>query len=632
MIYITLDWETFYGQDYTLSKMTPVEYILDPRFEVIMLGVKVLGREPFVLPPDKIQAFFDLLDPQNTAIISHNSLFDACITAWHYGFVPKLNVDTLGICRAMLSSQLRSISLANVAAHLQLGAKGTAVHSAKNMRYVDIIARGMWQSYANYCMDDCRLCEGIFSRFVLSGEFPANELVILDMVLRMAVVPQFIIDDTELAAHYSDIIAEKAALLQSSQASKDVLMSNDQFAELLRSLGVDPPMKISPVTGREAYAFAKSDKAFTDLEEHPSLAVQTVVAARIGHKSTIEETRTSRLLSISQLQWPVAWLKRTGGSDPTARFMPMPLRYCGAHTGRLSGDWKLNVQNFPSRGKINHLKKALKAPPGSMVVNTDSSQIEARIVAWLANELDLLEQFEQGKDPYKIFAARVFGIDVSQVTTEQRFLGKTAILGLGFGLGWVKFKAQVRVKSLEAIRHSGVGSELILDDHEALKIVNTYRSTYAGVPKLWKELNNAISILAGSGGAYSIGPCIFSAGKISLPNGLFLYYHNLHNTTDGWVYEHAGVPRRLYGGALLENIVQALARCIVMDAAAVIKRRTGMQLALQVHDALAYCVPIPLVTSVSNVMNEEMARRPTWAPNLPLASDLKWGLSYGECK
>lgn len=632
MEYITLDFETFYSTDYSLSKMTPVEYVLDPRFETIMLGVKMRGREPFILPASKVQAFFDLLDPEQTVIISHNALFDMCVVAWRYGFVPKLMVDTLGISRAMLGGKLRSLSLASVADYLGLGTKGKEVHNAKNLRAADIIARGMWGSYATYCKGDSVLCEGIFNHFVLPGLFPANEIVVLDIVLRMAIVPQFEIDDVELAAHHTDIITEKSNLLAQSNASKDTLMSNEQFAELLRSLGVDPPTKISPVTGRESYAFAKSDKAFTDLEEHPSLQVQAVVAARIGHKSTIEETRTARLLSISQLQWPDKWLERTGRTDPFTKLMPMPLRYCGAHTGRLSGDWKLNVQNFPSRSTVNHLKNSLKAPPGYTVINTDSSQIEARIVAWLANEVDLLEQFEKGLDPYKIFAARVFGIDVPQVTPEQRFLGKTAILGLGFGLGWLKFKSQVRVKSLEAIRYSGKGTELILPDEEALKIVNTYRSTYAGVPKLWKALGNAIPILAGLGGSFQLGPCVFSPGQISLPNGLALHYHNLHNTQDGWVYEHAGMPRRLYGGALLENIVQALARCIVMDAAVLIKRRTGMQLALQVHDALAYVVPDHLVTQVSSVMTEEMARRPWFAPNLPLASDLKKGRSYGECK
>jgi DNA polymerase len=406
------------------------------------------------------------------------------------------------------------------------------------------------------------------------------------------------------------------------------------FAKLLTQLGVDPPLKISPTTGRETFAFSKADKAFTDLENHPNPAVQAVMAARLGHKSTIEETRTERFLNISNLQWPAEYLAFRG-LPPGSNLAPMPLRYGAAHTHRLGGDWKLNVQNFPARGKVNHLKRALTARVKHLVANIDSSQIEARIVAWLAEEWELLEQFRLGLDPYKIFAAKVFGVEVASVTPEQRFLGKTSILGLGFGLGWVKFKAQVRVKSLEALKISGSGSELILEDAQSQLIVNTYRNTYTGVPRIWRKLNDGISILAGGHGSCTIGPCVFELGRISLPNGLYLHYHNLRQTPDGWVYDHAGEPRRLYGGALLENIVQALARIIVMDAAVRIKQRVspyGIGLALQVHDALAAVIPEELVTWAGNIMKEEMNRTVKWAPELPLAADFKTGPTYGDCK
>jgi DNA polymerase len=175
---------------------------------------------------------------------------------------------------------------------------------------------------------------------------------------------------------------------------------------------------------------------------------------------------------------------------------------------------------------------------------------------------------------------------------------------------------------------------MILADQESIRIVETYRSTFPNVPKLWRELNNAISILAGGSGSYSIGPCVFERGRISLPNGLYLHYHNLrHSPQQGWVYDHAGKPRRLYGGALLENIVQALARIIVMDAALRIEEQikaAGLQLALQVHDALAYVVPERFENAVSEIIAREMYKRPTWAPELPLAAELQRGYSYGD--
>jgi hypothetical protein len=633
----TIDFETYYDKDYSLRKMTPVEYVLDPRFEVIMLSVKRPGKKVFNLSGDKIAQFFRLLNPDDTVVITYNSLFDMCICAWHYNFVPKLMVDAMGMVRAWHGHELRSVALAVAAPFLGVGHKGTAVAKMEGLHAADIHAAGWWPEYETYCGDDSILTEGIFDKIMGEG-FPVSELLVMHHVLMMAIHPQFELNGGELAVHLQDIIQEKQVMLTKAMMvgvdGKETLMSNDKFAKLLITLGVDPPMKTSPTTGRETYAFSKSDQEFTDLEDHPDIAVQAVMAARLGHKSTIEETRTERFLSISNLIWPASYLQWRGFA-PGTKLAPMPLRYGAAHTHRLGGDWKLNVQNFPSRGVINHLKRALMARSKHKVLNIDSSQIEARIVAWLCKEWELLDQFRLGLDPYKIFAGKVFHIDTSQVTPEQRFLGKTSILGLGFGLGWVKFKHQVRVKSLEAIKYSGKGVELILEDQQSVLIVNTYRSTYPGVKQTWNALIGAIPILAGAAGSFSLGPCVFSKGKISLPNGLYLYYHNLRQTPDGWLYDHAGKPRRLYGGALLENIVQALARIIVMDAALRIAerlKRTKINLALQVHDALVYVVPEHLAGVVGEIMKDEMNKQVAWAKELPLAAELKGGPTYGDAK
>lgn len=637
----TMDFETYYDKEYSLKKMTPIEYVLDPRFESIMLSVKRPGKPCFYLAGNQIESFFRILDPDTTVMITWNALFDQLIAAVHYRFVPGLMIDAMGMARAWVGHKLKSLSLASVSAHLGTGIKGHEVQNVIGMRAQDIRNAGRWNAYADYCMLDSNLTEKNFDVMMGQG-FPVSELAVLDLVLRMTVEPQFQLNTGELAQHLQDIQQDKQvqlskAMMVSGLTDVDQLMSNPKFALILESLGVDPPQKISPTTGRTTWAFSKSDQAFTDLEEHPDPAVQAVMAARLGHKSTIEETRTERFLAIAQLQWPAAYADWRGRS-PGSNFAPMPLRYSAAHTHRLGGDWKLNVQNFPARGKINHLKRALMAPVDHLVANIDSSQIEARIVAWLAQEWELLDQFRKGLDPYKIFAAKVFGVDVGMVTPEQRFLGKTSILGLGFGLGWAKFKSQVRIKSLEAVKLSGQGRELILEDSESIRIVSTYRSTYTGVPRLWKALQNAIPILAGAFGVFTIGPCVFEAGRISLPNGLYLYYDGLHQTAEGeWIYYHAGKPKRLYGGALLENIVQALARIIVMDAAVRIDRRIrrpyGVNLALQVHDALAAVIPTPIVTSVGNIMKEEMSRDVAWAgASLPLAADFKTGTTYGDCK
>jgi DNA polymerase len=604
--------------------MTPVEYVLDSRFEVIMLAVKPYGQPTFVLEGHEIGVWFASLDPNDTMLVTHNALFDMCIVAWIYNFVPKLMVDTLGVSRALLAHVLPSCALKSVALHLGLGVKGDTVHKVIGMRAADIKAYGIWEDYKTYNVGDAVLCEGIYEQLVRSGRFPMSEVVVMDSVLRMALQPQLVLDQNALLQHLSNIQIEKTNMLNTAMAAgangKADLMSNESFARLLEGQGVDPPMKISPVTGRESYAFAKTDPAFLDLQEHPNPMVQVLVAARLGHKSTIEESRTERLISISNLNWP---------GKGQAKLMPVPLRFSGAHTHRFSGDWKLNMQNLPAR-KSDLIRRALTAPPGHKVVAIDSSQIEARLVAWLCGAADLLEQFATGQDPYSIFAELVFGYPVSKATPKERFLGKTSILGMGFGVGWKKFQRTVLIDSL-----AQTGTQIALTDMEAARFVEMYRTINKEVPQTWGELNSHIRLLAGGGGSFSIGPCDFFAGRIRLPSGLDLKYHNLENTSDGWKYTYGGKPRRLYGGALLENIIQALARIIITDAIVRIRARLdgyGIRLALQVHDELVYIVPDAAVALVKSILTEEMNRRPVWAPNLPLNSECKAADNYADCK
>lgn len=620
---IFIDYETFYSNEYSLRKMTPVEYVLDPRFECIGAAIKEgHNGEAYWVDGDDLPHFFADLDPDKTAMVSHNALFDACITSWRYNFRPAFTIDTLGIARATLGYKLKSLSLASVANELGIGVKGGTVHKVIGMGAAAIKQAGLYDEYIQYAINDVELCAGIYDKLVRSGLFPARELKVMDMVLRCATEPQFYLDQNVLALHLHSIKTQKdqllaVALMGASINSKDDLMSNEKFAQALRVLGVEPPMKTSLVTGKPSYAFAKTDPQFMELEEHDNPMVQALVAARLGHKSTLEETRTQKFLTIANLQWP----------DTSQGKVPMPLRYSGAHTHRLSGEWSINVQNMPRGGA---LRRAIIAPPGHQVLQTDASQIEARMVAWICGQTDLVQQFENKEDVYSSFASKVFGFAVNKKDhPAERFIGKTAILGLGYGLGWEKFQRTVKMQS-----KAQAGRLIELSDPEAMKIISTYRDGYAAIPATWRVLNSNIDVLA-NGGHFKFGPCIFEKGSILLPSGLRLNYHNLRYEDGGWVYEFAGKPKRLYGGALLENIVQALARIVVMDAAVRIEKlfaTYGVQLALQVHDELVFCVPDELVTVCRQILLEEMRRRPTWAPSLPLDAESDAGPNYGDAK
>lgn len=622
MDYWFIDYETYYSTEYSLRRMTVPEYILDPRFECMGAAVKKRGAgDAKWIDATDLPAFFASLDPDNVALISHNALFDACITSWVFGFVPRLTGDTLAVSRAVLAHELKSLSLGSVAAHLGVGVKGDTIMKVQGMNSVAIKQARLWDQYTAYAENDAEQCANIWEELVVNRKFPARELVLIDKLIRCTIQPKFRLDPNVLHLHLAEVKAKKEALLQRvGLTSRDDLMSNDKFAVALMQLGVDPPRKTSLTTGNETWAFAKTDPGFIELEEHENPEVQALVAARLGVKTTLEETRTERFIRFSQLPWPQG--------EPC---MPFPLRYGGAHTHRLSGDWKLNLQNLPRGG---NLRRALVAPPGHKIIAPDSSQIEARVAAWLGKEQELLQSFREKRDIYSEFASEVFGYPVSKPMKKERFLGKTSILGLGYGMGWAKFKATVKVQS-----RLQIGEEIVLSDADALRIVETYRSRHNGIASTWRQLNVAgINALA-SGGGFTLGPCVFEKEKITLPSGLHLHYHGLKldPAKNEWVYSYGPLPKRTYGGKLMENITQSLARIIVMDAAIEIEKRFQqlgypVGLAGQVHDELIYVVPDEIVDDCKRIAEEEMCRPPVWAPDLPLGSECDVGQNYADAK
>lgn len=629
---VVFDFETYYDQEYSLRKMTPVEYILDPRFEVIGVSIKIDGGKTFWLDREQIPEFVEQCRKEKIMAISHNALFDMCILAWIYGYIPDLLVDTLGLARAWLARFLRSLSLGSVAKYLGLKEKGNTVMKVIGMRRDAIIAAGLMEEYKEYCLGDSDLCWGIFL-FIIKDGFPLSELPIMDLVLRACLKPAFVLDPDALAQHLHNVQVEKETLLaRTGLTSRDDLMSNDKFAAALTNLGVDVPMKRSLTTGKETYAFAKTDPDFLELEEHEDPRVQALVTARLGVKSTIEETRTQRLINISRLTWPSNSVPKHLLGLP---LIPMPLKYSGAHTHRLGGEWKLNMQNLPARGAIkdgvivekNQIRKAIKAPPGHVVVVVDAAQIEARGVSSFCSAIAMRTGFEEKKDIYSEFASSVFGRLITKAQKPERFVGKQAILGLGYGLGWLKFQKKVALDSL-----AQTGQEIVMDDVESQRVVTLYRNEYREVPAMWRRLEQLIGEMTRKDCNNQLGPVTFLFEKIRLPNGMFLFFHNLRYENDGWRFDYNGKTKYIYGGKLLENIIQALARIIIMDCAIRVRRRLQIDLNLQVHDELDYIVPEIIGEVVRDIVIEEMRIRPTWDPLWPLDAEGDVALSYGEAK
>jgi hypothetical protein len=317
---ITADLETYYSKTYSLSKMTTEAYIRDPRFQVIGVSVKVNDGPTtwFSGPARDTLEFLHEYDWENSALLAQNTMFDAAILSWRCGVKPAKLLDTMCMSRALHGVNSRH-SLAALAERYGVGTKGDEVLRAIGKRRTDF-TKDELEAYGDYCAKDTDLTWEIFNRMIDAG-FPTSELALIDLTLKMFTEPVLELDVPHLVGHLERTIADKAALLVASGVTtKKDLMSNAKFAAMLEARGVTPPRKISPTTGKETYAFAKTDEDFVALQEHEDPAVQALVAARLGNKSTIEETRTQRFIDI-------------GTRGP----LPIPLRYYAAHTGRWGG-------------------------------------------------------------------------------------------------------------------------------------------------------------------------------------------------------------------------------------------------------------------------------------------------------
>jgi hypothetical protein len=603
---LTIDFETYYSADLGFAKQTTEEYVRDQRFEVIGVSVQVNDGEPVWCSGDHetLCQFLTSFDWGNSLALAHNAMFDGAILNWLFCLRPKGWLDTLSMGRALHGTEVGG-SLKVLASHYDVGVKGTEVEDAKGLRRQDFTDTHL-ATYGEYCKNDVKLTYSIF--LLMSNSFPAAELRLIDLTIRMFTEPTLELDGDLLDEHLLLIQSTKIKLL--AHYDKDDLMSNPKFAQLLLANGVVPPMKKSPTTGKETYAFAKTDEGFKELLEHINPVVQTIATARLGMKSTIEETRTERFIGIA---------KRGA--------MPVPLRYYAAHTGRWGGDDKLNLQNLP-RGSM--LKKAIRAPQGYMMIDSDSSQIEARTLAWLAGQDDLVEAFENGEDVYKIMASAIYGKKVEAITKDERFVGKTTILGAGYGMGATKFQAQLKNFGVE------------VETEEAQRIINTYRNTYPKITQLWKDAGTALKAILqkqhttlGRDGVLEIQ----GEDGIRLPNGLYIRYPNLrlYQSEDSEkaeiVYDtkkgKAVIPNRIYGGKLIENVCQALARIIIGEQMLMVAKK--YKVVMTVHDAIALIVPEHEVETAKEYVELCMRLRPKWARELPLNCEAGYGRSYGDC-
>ena len=646
---LTCDFETRWSsKDYTLSKMTTEEYIRHEKFKAFGACFHIYGSdEPTVwVRGDALPEYLSGIDWGRTALLAHNAQFDVSILGWVYGVHPCFIFDSLSMARALRGVEVGN-SLAKLAGDFDLPPKGRAVHSTDGLDELDADVES---ELADYCKHDVYLCEMIFQRLVKG--YPASELRLIDMTLKMYTNPVLQLDAEMLTNAIDEERVNREALLQRLGVADAELASNPKFATLLTALGVGIPKKVSKTTGKETLALAKNDALFQALLNSEREDVALLCEARLRVKSTTERTRAQRFLDISQ-----------------RGVLPVPLSYYGAKSGRwtASKGSAINMQNL-KRGSF--LRKAILAPQGHQLVVGDLSQIEPRVLAWMADYDDMLDIFKAGGDPYAAFGAKMFGIPgmTKESHPDLRQSAKSALLGCGYGLGWASFASQLltgflgappvlydkgfakrlgvdsdyvdrfldwddNMVRMQEIPHTCSDGELLIHCVAAKKIIDVYRSTAHPVVSFWDMLGSLIVTSLAGGKEFRYKCITFKKGEIGLPNGMALLYPDMRQVKDEqgrsqWVYGPNAT--KLYAGKITNNVVQAVARIVMTDG--MLRTSKRYFVAGTVHDEQIVVVPDAEVEDAKTWVLAQMTMEPKYMTGIPLDADGGAHRRYGLAK
>jgi len=615
---ITLDFETYFDNDYTLSKLTTEEYVRDPRFEAHGCAVRWEDGHTKWYVPDEMHLLQGELEmiQSDTAVLCHHAHFDGLILAHHYGIVPKLYLDTLSMARALVGTHIGK-SLQSLAEHFGLGAKNVPYDLFKGKHWHEL-SPTVRDQVAQGAVHDVQLAWDLFHK--LAASFPAEEYALVDATVRMFTAPVLVGDTDLLGKIWQEEEAKKGAMLAQLGLTAQDIRKDWQFAKLLRDHGVEPEQKRMkdmvcktctmgkgqappPCTEcndtgfveRFKYAFAKTDDFMRDLQD--SEDVRLLAETKLAAHSTGTQTRTYRL----------GWMSTRGA-------MPVYLNYCGSHTKRWSGGDKVNWQNLARNGPIG---AAISAPPGHKVVALDASQIECRLLNGVAGQEDKIQEFREGKDPYVGNATAFYGYEVNKTDhPTERQGGKVVELQSGFGSGGAAIARTLRRLGIPCTEEEGEGWK------------NAYRGTHSFVTSLWKEAGDVLKKLH-SGMEFEWRAGLYVKDKrIWLPNDLPLIYETLKWEDDpedggdaGWrVRVNKNGWSRMYGAKLVENVIQALARVHVSQAW-VRCAQAGLDMVSMEHDKLIAVVNKVDADAAFELMKAEMCRPPAWLPDLPLDSE-----------
>lgn len=658
---IVLDFETFYDKDYTLRKLSYPEYILDPRFQVHGLAVDDGTGQAFYKPEDIPRLLKKL---KNDVIVVHNAFFDAAILRWKYNFRPQVIVDTLGLANHVFGSSREQGGQRNdldgLAIKLGFEPKNRAIDFIGMKSFTD----DEWIALSIYAKHDASLTRRIFDALVERVSNPQFEFWLLNHTIDIYTGKTLGIDARKLKSVIEKVETRRTEIVKASGVAPEVLRSNQQFAEelkrRLREAKIKLPMKYRAPTKTEVKkalakgekvadkvavpALSKMDPQFMELLEAGEGPVYDLIRARL-----VERSATNA----------VARIRTMLTYDKLGIGIPVHLVYYGAHTGRFAGGGGFNFQNLTSPDRTSDpldkeiaqlIREAIVPGKGQVFVADDAAQIEARVLAWLAGEQPLLDQFATGADVYSGFISGAIGEDIHKPGAADpkethghlklmRQVGKVAVLGLGYSMGVDKF--MVTMQKDGSLRPQ-VGKGRKFDAKFSAGIVDAYRKQNPNIVQFWEDLNTAF-MLAIKGRATSVGFLQFQREgrqdvSIALPSGRKLYYRMLRQVKKTGTQNYTGVDgkhhskertgyewvhgngQRIYGGLLAENTTQAVARDILVEAIYAAEE-AGYPVVLHVHDEIVCRVPQAVGEATLAFLDKALSTAPEWGAGLVLAAE-----------
>lgn len=687
---VVIDFETYWdSKTYTLSKMGPIEYVRNEKFTPQLCAFTLSNGsccvDCSVVEHERLRTTFENLDTHDVAWCGHNMHgFDSLILSEFFDFHPQKIYDTIAMMRWTGLSRVCRESHAALTEFLGNGNKAAGTVVSDHKQWPDDFTPEERAFFIQYCKDDAGQCYQ--NAQAMLPYMTPDALRFMSITARMATEPSFVLDEDLLLEYLSDLdaAADKARqelmAMFSFQTNADMLAalrSADKFADMLRSLGIEPPLKESAAktkTKREklqlaadagrpgaaeelenmqpvmTYAFSKTDVDFVLMQDHPDPRVALLVRTRLQLNSSIDRSRAETLLKFARMHKPLpimlgAWLAHTG-------------RYsAGASADAGTKTDKLQFQNLSKRDPSKRkLRQAIKVPKGKVVVACDSSQIEARGLAFVANEVGLLTQFREGRDPYSELAETIFGVPWQDIKAGAkagdkkmkmyRNTGKTGILSCGYSVGHHKYS--------NTLLRQGIHLHEDLDRHHELARYahGIYRAAHPNIVAFWKTAENVLeAMLRGESGTFGgpnndiytfgimpVGPrtdlCVPS---VRFPSGYILRYPGLRaerNDRGKWQFVYdtykgaSKIPTHIYGGAFTNNLVQGLSFVDVIMYQGCRMDEAGIKLACNIHDAWASVVPEEQGEYVKQQMLHYMSIVPPALNGLPVACEAEIGTTF----